>query len=371
MNYQQVLPEYENSTLANLLPSIAHHLTGKGHDVLGLPEGNRYVVLLVDGLGDLLLERAAISAPFLTARRARSLTSGIPSTTATSITSIGTGLPPGAHGMVGYSFREPGGAIMNALTWNVHGVSPAEIQPHATVLERLRSASVETANVSPVRFDRTGLTTVALRGGAFFGVSDETDEDLRIALTVQAARAGTKSLVYSYERHLDHTGHSLGCESDEWVDELIRIDIFCERLRAALPRDVRLIITGDHGMVDVPKDRQVIIEDEPSLLPDVEQVGGEGRLRQLYVREGSAADVAARWAGRLGSDAWVTTRDEAIAAGWFGDVSPGVSPRIGDVLVAMATDAAVMTRSLPRELGLVGMHGSLTAAEMVVPLVIE
>lgn len=371
MSAGRVLPGYGESTLADLLPSIAHHLTGHGSDVLELPASHRYVVLLVDGLGDLLLQRAAVSAPFLRERRRRQITSGIPSTTATSITSIGTGLPPGAHGMVGYSFREPGGAIMNALTWNVPGVSPYEIQPHATVLERLSSAGVEVANVSPARFDRSGLTTVALRGAKFFGVADEGDEDLRIALTVQAAATGGKSLVYAYERHLDHTGHAAGCESDEWVDELIRIDIFCERLRAALPADVRLIITGDHGMVDVPKDRQIVIEDEPALVPDVEHVGGEGRLRQLYVRPGSAVDVVARWSARLGPDAWVLTREDAIAAGWFGAVSPDVSDRIGDVLVAMATDAAVMTRTLPRELELVGMHGSLTPAEMAVPLIVE
>lgn len=372
MSFDKVLPGYGSSTLGEILPGIAYHLTGKGQDPLGLPAADRYVVLLVDGLGDLLLQRSAVSAPFLSGRRLRSLTSGVPSTTATSITSIGTGLPPGAHGVVGYSFREPGGEIMNALTWNVPGVSPYEIQPHATVLERLQSAGVAVSNVSPARFDRTGLTNVALRGTSFLGVADETDEDLRIALTVQASRAGSKSFVYAYERHLDHTGHALGCESDEWVDELIRVDIFCERLRAALPPDVRLIVTGDHGMVDVPKARQIIIEDEdPSLRRDIEQIGGEGRLRQFYVRPGTEADVTARWAERLGPDAWVTTRADAIAAGWFGTVAAGVEPRIGDVLVAMATDAAVMTRELPRELSLVGMHGSVTAAEMTVPLVVE
>jgi predicted AlkP superfamily pyrophosphatase or phosphodiesterase len=353
------------------MPSIAHHLVGWGDDVIGLPAGRRYVVLLVDGLGDLLLSHAGGTvAPYLTAHRVRSITSGVPSTTVTSLTSLGTGLIPGEHGMVGYSFREPGGEILNALTWNVP-VDPSDLQPRATLLERLSSAGVRVANVSPERFLGTGLTSVALRGGSFLGVVDEHDEDLRIALTVQASRSGTSSLVYCYERHLDHTGHSLGWASDEWTDQLIRIDVFAARLREALNDDVTLIVTGDHGMVDVPRERFVVVEDEPELLTDVALLGGEGRFRQLYVRDGAAGDVRDRWQDRLGADAWVTTREEAVAAGWFGAVNGRIADRIGDVLVAMSTDAAVMTRTLTHELNLVGMHGSLTAAEMTVPVVID
>lgn len=365
-----VLPAYGSGTLADLLPSVRAHLTGTGTDRLGLPVAGRYVVLLVDGLGDVLLAAAAAGAPYLAAHRVRRLTSGVPSTTVTSVTSLGTGLVPGQHGMVGYSFREPGGRLLNALAWDVD-VDPFDLQPQATELERLASAGVRVANVSPLRFGRSGLTNVALRGGTFLGVPDETDEDLRIALAVQAATAGPRTLVYCYERHLDHTGHGLGCGSPEWLDQLIRIDVFAARLRESLPSDVVLLVTGDHGMVDVPQDRFVTVEDEPDLLRDVTLFGGEGRLRQLYVRDGAASDVRDRWARRLGDDAWVRTRDEAQRAGWFGDVGQRNAPRIGDVLVAMAGNGAVMTRSLAHEYGLVGMHGSLTEAEMAVPLIVD
>lgn len=364
------LPDYGTGSLADLLPSVAFHLTGRGDDRLALPASQRYVLLLVDGLGDLLLRAHDQAAPYLAAHRVRGLTSGVPSTTVTSLTSLGTGLVPGQHGMVGYSFREPGGKILNALTWDVE-VAAAELQPHLTELERLNSAGIDVANVSPARFGRSGLTNVALRGGSFLGVADEADEDLRIALTVQASMTGDSSFVYCYERHLDHTGHGFGCASDLWLDQLMRVDIFAERLRAALPSDVRLIVTGDHGMVDVAPERMILLEDEPDLMSGVELVGGEGRLRQLYVRPGAAAEVRDGWADRLGTDGWVLTRDEAIEAGWFGEVPDRVAPRIGDVLLAMATDAAVMTRALPRELTLIGMHGSLTPAEMCVPLIAD
>ncbi len=364
-----VLPQYGRATLADLLPSVRARLSGVGEDRLGLPEADRYVVLLVDGLGDVLLSDAVDTAPFLSAHRSRRLTSGVPSTTVSSITSLGTGLTPGQHGMVGYSFREPGGQILNALTWDVE-VDPFDLQPQATELERLAWAGVTVSSVAPARFDRTGLTNVALRGGTFLGVANEHDEHRRIALTVQAATASVQSFVYAYERHLDHTGHGKGCWSPEWIEQLARVDAFSADLRAALPDDVVLMITGDHGMVNVPQERFYTVEDYPGLMDDVVSMGGEGRLRQLYVRDGAADAVRDRWAALLGDDAWVVTRGEAIQAGWFGPVLDRNTSRIGDVLVAMATDGAVMTRALDHEYGLIGMHGSLTEAEMAVPLVI-
>jgi hypothetical protein len=142
----------------------------------------------------------------------------------------------------------------------------------------------------------------------------------------------------------------------------------CERLRDALPDDVRLVITGDHGMVDVPKSGQIVAEAEPELMAGVSALAGEGRFRQVYVDQDAPGRVASRWQDRLGEMAWVRTRDEAIDEGWFGTVDDQLRERYGHVLVAMRDRFAVMTSQFPRELELVGMHGSLTPAEMVVPL---
>jgi hypothetical protein len=142
----------------------------------------------------------------------------------------------------------------------------------------------------------------------------------------------------------------------------------CERLRAALPDDVRLVITGDHGMIDVPKQHQIIAEDEPILMAGVSALAGEARFRQLYVDRDRPARVAARWRDRLAATAWVRTRDEAIDEGWFGPMDDHLRERWGHVLVAMRDDHAVMTRQFMREWTLIGMHGSLTPAEMTVPL---
>lgn len=371
---QPMLPAHGHSTLAELLPSVAAHLgmAGAGVPALDLPAADRYVLVLVDGLGHDLLQQSMSVAPYFSELigDALQLTSAVPSTTATSLTTLGTGCPPGRHGIVGYSFRDSlEGNVFNALSWDT-AATPEELQTCPTWFEQVAAAGHCCTGVVPERFEDSGLTRAALRGQTVSGILDEVDEEDRIRRTVEAARSGSRSLVYVYERMLDHTGHALGVAHPAWQQQLARIDSWVERLRQALDEDVVLLVTGDHGMLDIPEERRIMFEDETALNLAVDQLGGEGRFRQVYTGQSEA--VARRWSDLLGDRAWVRTREDAIAEGWFGpEVDPLVAPRIGDVVAAMREDWAVMTRSLPGELGLVGMHGSLTPAEMVVPLLVD
>jgi hypothetical protein len=367
-----LVPRYGTGTLADLLPSIGAHLqTAGATDRLGVPDADRYVVLLIDGLGSELLQSFADRAPYLAGLSERTITSGVPSTTATSITSLGTGLAPGAHGVAGYSFWYPPiRDVLMTLRWP-SGVSGEDVQPQLTFFERLQRAGVACGTVAPANFAGSGLTTAALRGPRFWPVTNEADLSGRVDLAVASAGLAERTVTYCYERALDHAGHERGAGSPEWLAALARADELAQRLRAALDDSVRLVVTGDHGMINVPAGNRLIIEDAPHLLRDVTAVAGEGRLRQLMVADGSADAVASRWRAELAERAWVRTRTEAAAEGWFGELAPRFAARFGDVLVAMADDGAVMSRKLAREMSLVGMHGSLTPAEMVVPLLID
>ncbi|GAB3926040.1 alkaline phosphatase family protein [Microlunatus endophyticus] len=370
---EMIRPAYQRSTLADVLPSACAQLGVPGcEDVLGLPGSQRYVVVLVDGLGWHLLRRAVRSAAFLTSLLgdARPITAGVPSTTVTSLTSLGTGLPPGQHGMAGYTTRVPDlGIVLNALYWDVP-VDPRDYQPRQTIFERALAAGVAVTSVSPQHFATSGLTIAAQRGAEFVGFANKSSDRRRCELITEAALRGSRSLVYAYERDLDHAGHAYGCESGDWLDALTQIDRRLALLRDLLPDEVTMIITGDHGMVDIRPGHRFVAEDEPDLLVGVDAIAGEARFRQLYVDRDNPHLVAARWADLLGERAWVRTRDDAIDDGWFGPVEDRVRERFGHVLVALRDDWAVMTQTQTREHGLVGMHGSLTPAEMTVPLLV-
>ena len=370
-----IRPAYGSASLGDLMPSIGAHVGVPGceDDPLRLPPANRYVVVLVDGLGWNLLRGVAREVPYLASLlgEARPITAGVPSTTVTSLASLGTGLPPGQHGMVGYTSRVPStGEILNALTWE-SSLSARAYQAKPTFFERAVAAGAAVSSIALERFRATGLTIAALRGAEFVAYAEETSATTWTALTVAAATQADRTVVYAYARDLDHVGHVHGCGSTQWLQQLVAIDEQCRLLRDSLPDDVRLIITGDHGMLDIPRTHQIIAEDDRVLMIGVTALAGEPRFRHLYVDRDRPTRVARRWRDLLGDRAWVRTRDEAIDDGWFGPVDPALRERYGHVLVAMRTDWAVMTRQDEREFSLVGMHGSLTAAEMLVPLLCD
>jgi len=366
-----VLPHYFSRSLVDVLPSAVSALGVDGWDnPLGLPDAPSYVVFLIDGLGWNLLRNHNDEAPYLNSLAVGRdpITCGVPSTTATSLTSLGTGLAPGAHGVVGFTSRIPGtDRLLDALRWD-RSVDPRQWQPHDTVFVRARKDGVTATTVSKRSFEGSGLTEASQRGATVVG-ADTADE--RIAGAVASA-AGSLSLTYVYDGELDATGHHLGSSSWAWSQQLAMADTFAARLRESLPGECALVVTADHGMVDVAAEDRVDVDDEPELLGGVVVFGGEARFRHLYCVAGAVDDVAARWRERLGAGAWVVTRDEAVGEGWFGSVDAAVRPRLGDVIVASRPDVAVVSSSrFPHEAQLVGLHGSLTADEMLVPLLVD
>lgn len=357
-------------TLGDVLPAVA---TALGIDVgfhdtsLQFPEAPAYVVFLVDGLGHELVARHPDDAPFLSSLLGEPATCGVPSTTATSLTSLGTALTPGEHGLVGFTSRVPGtDRLLNALAWDKR-VDPLEWQPHPTAFARLAGAGVHVSVLSKREFRESGLTRAGQRGAGYIGV-DRVGE--RIAGVV-AASAERPSVSYVYDGDLDWTGHRYGVDSPQWRAQLSAIDTDVEQLRDALDPSVRMVVVADHGMVDSPQSERTDVDEHTELRSGVHVFGGEARFRHLYCVSGAVDDVVATWSGFLGDRADVLTRDEVIARGWFGTVEARVRPRLGDVMVAARGDHAVMSSGdFPYEARLVGLHGSLTPVEMHIPILV-
>jgi hypothetical protein len=374
-----VTPRYGDGALADLVPSVLGVLGVDGETDrvgLGLDGVRRIAILLIDGMGaDLVAARREV-APFLAARSVQLLTAGFPSTTAASLASLGTGLPAGEHGLVGYLLAVPDhDRLMNPLKWRLMGegpkvdllkeIVPEQFQPVETAFERAAAAGVAVTQVAPMYQAGSGLTRAALRGGDFrptFSSGDLVDG------VVTALGAADRSLVYAYHGDLDLTGHVRGPASESWALELQQIDLTIRLIAERLPAGSALIVTADHGMVHV--EDAVDFDSRPELQAGVRGLGGEPRARHVYTEAGAAPDVAAAWRDALGADFTVLSRADVIGAGWFGPiVRARVQPRIGDVVVVANGDRAVIRSAAePLQSRLVGHHGSLTPAEMLVPL---
>ncbi len=268
--------------------------------------------------------------------------------------------------MVGYTSRVPGsGQRLNSLKWD-QPVDPLLWQPHRTVLERMQDAGIAASSVNDAKFADSGLTLCSQRGVPFHGINSVWE---RLDVVVEVVESSTRAMTYAYESRLDHTGHGKGCASEEWRTMLTTIDAELADLREELPRDTVLLVTADHGMIDLPASDRFDVDSSAHLLDDVTLLAGEARFRHVYTRAGAAADVAARWQAELGDRALVRTQDGI--EDWFGPIAPDVRGRIGDVLVAALGDFAVFSsREFGIELKMTGFHGSISEAELRIPVLV-
>ncbi len=360
-------------SLADVLPSCVRSLAGEPNR-LGLPRADRVLVVLVDGLGTAALRARAGHARALMAglTKRTTLSSGFPTTTAAALASLATGTRPGEHGIVGYTALVPeAGQVVNQLSGWSEAMPPETWQRRTTVFEQLQDAGLRSSTIGPAKYADSGLTRAILRGADYIPAATIAD---RFAAARRLFDEGGRGLAYLYIPELDQLAHSRGWESDRWLATLELLDSEFAAFTATLGRGEGLLLTADHGVVDVPATSQILFGDDPALIEGVEHVGGDPRCVQLYLAPdaplGAADRLAESWREREGSRAWIATREEAIEAGWFGPVDPEVAPRIGDVIVAARKLVAYYDGRNGDTTGrsMIGQHGSLTVEETQVPL---
>jgi hypothetical protein len=363
-NSGPLIPDYAGPNVRGIIPA----LLGPGPWAANLPPwmpepvtaAEQVVLLVLDGLGWEQLEARRALMPVLSSMTGGAIMTVAPTTTATALSSIATGLTPAEHGLLGYRMMI-GGEVLNVLRWNTAGADrrrsypPRDVQPYAAFLGQ------DVPVISPAELQTSAFTEAHLWGSRPVGWRAAS----AIAVEVGRQLAAGERFVYAYYGGIDKTAHERGF-GDYYDAEMRYADRLVADIREQLPEDAVLLVTADHGQVDVG-DR--IIEPDPELLAMVGQQSGEGRFRWWHVARGAADELAQAAAERYADVAWVVTRDQVIDERWFGpSISAPIASRLGDV--ALVTHAPVSFHD-PADTGpfrLVCRHGSLTAAEVLVPL---
>lgn len=375
----------KHRNLTHVFPSLAASLGATSENTLNLPSARSAVLLLVDGLGLEQLQRHSAHAPFLRGVMKQQtpaqteMSSVYPSTTAAGLSSLGTGLGPGEHGLVGYDVYDPQrGVVINQLGGWDERTDPTNWQPQPTIFDTLNAQreagdhGIEPIAVSLPAFEESALTRAALRGPRFIGQTDLAKRFNQAAY--EAQRPG--ALIYLYVNELDKIGHAWGPGSAQWLEVLEELDSLIRRLSRKLPTGTLAAVTGDHGMIEVKQEDRIDFSAHGELIEHIAHTAGEPRMVQLHFAPDATASQRAAsktaWQKRFGGRAWIATRDEAIAAGWFGDVTERVRPRIGDLIVSGYEPIALYDarRAAPNSFSMVGHHGAPTPAEVRVPWVI-
>ena len=356
-----VLPDYGGPCITNIVPA----LLGPPDEMPSwlpalLADADQIVLFVVDGLGWEQVQARLARVPTIATMEGTAITTVAPSTTATALTSLTTGLPPGQHGVVGYRIAVHG-EVLNVLRWSTaagdarQSIPPAKFQPAPPFLGERPPV------VTRAEYRTSGFTGAHLDPARYWGyrtlstMVTEVDRRLR----------ASEPFVYAYYDGLDKVAHEYGL-GEHYEAELTWIDHTIERLLAVLPRRAALVVTADHGQVDVGDN---VVDLRADVLALCSMQSGEGRFRWLHARPGRAGALldAARDAHE--GDAWVVTREQTVADCWFGpEVNDAALARLGDVALVARRDVAFNDPLDTGPYHLIGRHGALTSAEMFVPL---
>jgi type I phosphodiesterase/nucleotide pyrophosphatase len=335
------------------------------------------VLLLVDGLGDAFLQGRGAGS-FLARHRLGALSSVFPSTTASAITSLMTGVAPIQHGLLGWFIRDRrfGGILAPLpLTLRAGGEVSGSLRlrrlfPYRTLFQRL---SCRTTVVSPAEIVDSPFNRRHSRGAA--RLAYHRLEGLVTAVREAVMAHGPEGgYVYAYYPRFDALAHHHGVGSDRMAEEFARIDAAITLLAATLARiGVDLLVTADHGFIDVPPGQTQEIEVWPEIKPMLATpLWGERRAAWCAAKQGAEKDFEAALGERLGDGGVVLPTAGLASSGLLGTgrPSPRLAERMGTHLVVMAPGRALRDR-VPGETEhpMIGLHGGLSADEMRVPLV--
>jgi predicted AlkP superfamily pyrophosphatase or phosphodiesterase len=364
--HNPLLPDYQGANLAGLVPAF---LARGGARPDWIPEPARsagqVVLLVVDGLGWLQWQDRLLLTPHLAGLRGGPITSVVPSTTATALTSLTVGAPPARHGIVGYRIvvEGPSGReVMNVLRWKTVSGDARGFVPPQKFQPLLPFQGQRVPVVSKSEFTGTGFTEAHQRDVPIAGWALASSLAVETGLLLQAG----EPFVYAYYEGLDKIAHIRGF-GPHYDAELIALDRIVGDLLDVLPAGAALAVTADHGQVDVGARAEVLDE---RVLKEADMVSGEARFRWLHTEPGASPDRLVDVARSVYSDqAWVVTVDEMEHQGWFGGaLRPEVRARVGEVAIIPHEPVAYLDPADSGEARLVCRHGSLTAEEMLVPL---
>ncbi|AYG05008.1 alkaline phosphatase family protein [Gryllotalpicola protaetiae] len=348
----------------------------RGAPQLPLAPVDAAVVVLADGLGALPLKARAGHARTIAPRlnRATTIESGFPTTTAAALATLCTGVFPGQHGITAYEAVDPeADRVFNHLSGWKTGPDPATWQRVPTLFETHAATGIRSYLVGQARYADTRLTQAVHRGAEYVPAKSIAE---RMSAAISLARAG-RAVVFVYVPELDMAAHQYGWQSPEWTAALEELDAGMAQLERGLGKAQGALLTADHGMVDIADSGKLFFDREAELIEGVRHVAGDYRCVQLHLEPGATAGdlerLAQVWHEAEDDRAWVATRDEAIAAGWFGPsgVADEVLPRIGELLIAARSQVVYYdTRSTNAgNWSMVGQHGSFSPDEVRVPLI--
>ncbi len=374
------MQQEKRSSLASIMNTIAHQFSVAPYTAsIDLPTSEHYVLCLLDGLAYHAYLEYKSGALFLASSdRCQVLKAGFPSTTASSLTSLATGLDALEHGIVGSSFRLDGHCF-NPLRWCYFDVLEKKAKPFEVDLQvpagtwqDLKQQGIAVNGFIPAEIADSRFTAEVFSGAQVYGYDCSTDLVHTIRTRVKKQE---RSFTYVYFSTLDSIGHSHGVNTDEWREAFAHLDTIIQAIHHAVSDKACVLLSADHGMTHVDQSDMLDLSTISPLVESVDFMSGDIRARHIYLKPSFQEAFSIQpWLDYLGENFILFTRQEALEAKLLGSLKdPNMKSRLGDLIVLSRTKHGLVnlqTKYDRIQSHWVGHHGAMTDEEQDVPLLI-
>ena len=322
---------------------------------------NHIALVVLDGLGLNLLNLHQAETSFLRSKFETTLSSVFPPTTAAATTALLTGLTPYESGYLGWFQYFKEADIHYTIFMNEDYYDPKKAIPkdfykrylkRDTIFDRIaKTRKAKTKQFFPKKVDKQGYDTF--------------DEGLKRMIEFQKNNQKTLSYLYSIEP--DASQHQHGITSKEVSEALKSLDTSLKAAAEKLPKDTLLLITADHGLIDI---EPIHLFDYHDITSTFEHLpAGEPRATQFFIKDGMQEYFIGFFNEHFSEYFNLYTKEEFLSKKLLGEgeKSPLIDECLGD-FIAIAKDRFIF--KLSDEKSHLAHHAGMTKGELDVPLFI-
>ncbi|BAB59401.1 TVG0271512 [Thermoplasma volcanium GSS1] len=316
------------------------------------------------------------------------ITTVFPSTTAAANTTINTGLAPLEHGLLEWilyfdeartvALTLPYRPITQRYRRRFNSMNPSYLFKGKTIFRKMKEDGVRSVSFLKANIVNGEYTKLIQDGSDVVGYSYTTDG---LLLLKNYLLNGAYDYYYFYLDNIDHIGHVYGPSSEMYALEVQTTSKMIEETFEQLPMEVRrrtlVIITSDHGHIDVDPLRTIYLNSFRKLYDSLKSDGrykippvGSPRDVFLFVKN-DALESTIDYTKRKLASSLVMSTQESFDYGLFGGgaVPDSFYRRAGNMLILPSGNDLIWYRMTGlRDSRMKGMHGGLSEREMMIPI---
>lgn len=369
---------YQDNNIVNLMSSISKHFNKKHsyNELSYFKEGldaDNVILIVIDGLGFEFLSsqknlfikkhlKQKLQVPF------------IPTTACSNMTFL-TGYPPAQHGVVGWKmFLKETGSIFKLYPF-LEASSNQSLKDKLPFDKVLKSKSFTTdlnCKTHRINFYKIAKSYFDIT----FSKKDSSGYKKITSIKNKVKKIiknNKKNFIHIYFYEYDKAAHNFGYKSKEAKEVLKEIDEEIKKISQTIGEDTKIIVTADHGFLDIKKKNNIYLSKAPELYDCLRTpLFGDSRVVYCNVKPFKTKEFEQILQAKFKDKLDFFKSEDLVKKGVFGkNPCKELYERVGDYTLILKEDYALYDDlSLLKNNVFKGKHGGVSDREFFVPLIV-